>query len=131
MDLFYLLKENFKNLLFDWLITGRSFNNLSCLSSCSSSQRWKFRRICSNNLWGIESDLAYTKVLGVVSQYILWCLSLWYPLNSSMFSSSKHNLRSLRRVAISSSLLNFGMFSHSTILISWFSHFISKTGGFG
>ena len=25
MDLFYLLKENFKNLLFDLLITGRSF----------------------------------------------------------------------------------------------------------
>ena len=29
MDLFYLLKENFKNLLFDLLIMGRSFENLS------------------------------------------------------------------------------------------------------
>ena len=29
MDLLYLLKENFKNLLFDLLITGRSFENLS------------------------------------------------------------------------------------------------------
>ena len=35
MDLLYLLKENFKNLLFDLLITGRSFENLSYLSSCS------------------------------------------------------------------------------------------------
>ena len=31
MDLFYLLKENFKNLLFDLLITGSSFENLSYL----------------------------------------------------------------------------------------------------
>ena len=35
MDLLYLLKENFKNLLFDLLIIGRSFENLSYLSSCS------------------------------------------------------------------------------------------------
>ena len=42
-DLFYLLKENFKNLLFDSLIMGRSFEKLSYLSSCSLSQRWRFR----------------------------------------------------------------------------------------
>ena len=28
MDLLYLLKENFKNSLFDLLITGKSFENL-------------------------------------------------------------------------------------------------------
>ena len=39
IDLFYLLKENFKNLLFGLLITGRGFENLSYLSSCSFSQR--------------------------------------------------------------------------------------------
>ena len=38
MDLFYLSKENFKNLLFDSLIMGRSFNNLSYLSSWLLSQ---------------------------------------------------------------------------------------------
>ena len=66
MDLFYLLKGNFKNLLFDLLITVRSFENLSYLSSCSMSQRFRL-----NVIWGIELDLAYTKVSGVASQYIL------------------------------------------------------------
>ena len=69
MDLFYLLKGNFKNILFDLLITVRSFENLSHLSSCLLSQR--FRRVRLNVIWGIESDLAYTKVSGVASQYIL------------------------------------------------------------
>ena len=32
---------------------------------------------------------------------------------------------------MSSSILKFGMFAHSTTLISQFAHFISKTGGFG
>ena len=70
MDLFYLLKKSFKNLLFYSLITGRSFKNLSYLSSRSLSQSWRIRRIRSNVLRGIESDLAYTKVSGIVPQYI-------------------------------------------------------------
>ena len=70
-----------KNLLFDLLIMARSFKNLSYLSSCSLSQR-RFRRIRSNVLRGIESDLACTKVLGVVSQYILRFGSLWHPLGN-------------------------------------------------
>ena len=37
MDLLYLLNKNFKNLLFDLLITERSFENLSYLSSSSLS----------------------------------------------------------------------------------------------
>ena len=59
IDLPYVLKENIKNLLFD-LIPAGSFENLSCLSSCSLSQRWRFWRIRSNVLRGIGSDLAYT-----------------------------------------------------------------------
>ena len=39
MDLFYLLKENSKNLLLDLLIPGKSFNKLSYLSSCLLLQR--------------------------------------------------------------------------------------------
>ena len=35
MDLFYMLKENFKNLLFDILITEKIFENWYYLSSCS------------------------------------------------------------------------------------------------
>ena len=137
MDFFYLLKENFKNLLFDLLITGRSFENLSYLWSCPLSQWWRFRRIRSNVLRNIESGLAYTKVSRVASQYILRSGSFWHSLSSSMLknkqifslvisklmsvfslwlykfvlpkiiltnTSSKNNLRSLRRVTISSSV---------------------------
>ena len=42
MDLLNLLKENFKDLLSDLLITRRSFENLSYLSSCSLSQRLRY-----------------------------------------------------------------------------------------
>ena len=35
MYLLYLMKENFKNLLFGLLIIERSFENLSYLASCS------------------------------------------------------------------------------------------------
>ena len=67
MDLLYLLDENFKNLLFDLLITGKIVKNLSYLSSCWFSQRRRFRKICSNVVRDIESDLAYMKILGVVA----------------------------------------------------------------
>ena len=88
-DLFCLLKKNFKNLLTDLLITGRSFEILSYLSSCSLSQRWRFLRIRSNIFRNIEPDLAYTKVSGVASQYILWSESLWHPLSSSMLENKR------------------------------------------
>ena len=35
------------------------------------------------------TDLAYTKVLGVASQYILWRGSLWYALRSSMLKNKR------------------------------------------
>ena len=89
IDSLYLLKENFKNLLFDFLITGRSFKSLSYLSSCSLWQRWRFWRILSNVLRDIESDLPYTKVSGVTSQYILWSGSLWYPVRSSTLKNRR------------------------------------------
>ena len=72
------IEKELKNLLFGLLIRGRSFENLFYLSSCSSSKRRKFRRICSNVLRGIESDLAYTKVYGVASHYILRSGGLWH-----------------------------------------------------
>ena len=89
MVLLYLLKENFKNILFNLLITGRIFKNLSYLWSRLLSQRWRFWRICSNVWPGIESDLAYTKVSLVASQYILWSGSLWYPVRSSMLKNKQ------------------------------------------
>ena len=69
MDLFYLLKKNFKNLLFDSLITGIGFENLCYVSSCSLPERWRFGRICSNVLPGIQSDFAYTKVCLRISKF--------------------------------------------------------------
>ena len=84
MDSFYLLNKNFKNLLFGSLITGRSFENLCYLSSCSLSQRRRFRRIRTNVLRGIESDLPYTKVSVVVFQYIIRSRSLWHPPTFSL-----------------------------------------------
>ena len=89
MDLFYLLKENFKNLQFDLLITGRDFENLSYLSSCSFSQRSRFRRIRSNVLRGIGLTLAYTKKSVFASQYILWSGTLWHLLNNGMLENQR------------------------------------------
>ena len=62
-------KKNLKDLLFDILITERSFENFSYLSSCSFSWR---RGIPFNVLRGIESDRAHTKVSVVTSEYIFW-----------------------------------------------------------
>ena len=84
MDMFYLLKEIFKDLLSDLLITGWTFKNSSYLSSCLLPQRWRFQRIRSNKLQGIDSDLAYTKVSEFVSRCIFQSGSLWHPLSSSM-----------------------------------------------
>ena len=89
MDLFYHLKENFKNFLFDSIIMGKSFENLSYLSSCLLSQRWKFRGIRSKALRGIESDLAYKRLSGAVSQFILWSGSLWHPLSITMLTNKR------------------------------------------
>ena len=50
MDLFYLLKENFKSLLYNSLITVKHFDKFSYLS-----------RIRLHISGSIESNLAYTK----------------------------------------------------------------------
>ena len=63
---------------------------MSCLSSCSLSQRWRFQTMRSSVLQRIESDesdFAYIKVLGVVFQYNLWSGSLLYPLCWSMLKN--------------------------------------------
>ena len=89
MYLLYLLKENFKKLLFDLLITGKSSENSFYLSSCSLSQRWTFWRIRPNVLQGIEEAFAYTKVSRVVSQYILWSGGLCCPVKNSMLKNKR------------------------------------------
>ena len=89
VDLLFLLKENFKNLLFDSLIKRRSSENLSYLSSWLLWRRWRFRRICSNVLGGIESNFASTKVLRVFNQYILRSRNLWHSLSSSILKNKQ------------------------------------------
>ena len=67
MDLLYLLKENFKNLLFDLLIIGRSFGNSSYLSSYHKDEDSE------------EYVRTYYETLNqsLLRQYILWSGSLW------------------------------------------------------
>ena len=67
MDLLYLLKDTFVLFIKLLFIT-----------------KIKILKNTSNVLWGIKSGLAYTKVSGVASKYILWSGSLWYPVRSSM-----------------------------------------------
>ena len=64
MYLFYLLEENFKNLLFNSLITERSFENLYYLSSYSLSQRRRFRRIRSDVYEALNRTLLKQKFWG-------------------------------------------------------------------
>ena len=104
MDSFYLLKENFKNLLFDCLITGKNCENLSYLSSYLLSERWSFQRIHLNVLRDIESDLAYTKVSGVICQFILRSGSLWPPLSISV-----HKIKRLFSLVISKLMSAFSL----------------------
>ena len=160
MDLLYLLKENFKNSLFDLLITGKSFENLCYLSSCSISQSWRLSRTLQRITRRWITPCSHKSIV-VTLQYILWSGSLWYPVRSSMLKNkrifslvisalmpvfstvqldvaknhinlnvAKKNSRTLRGVTKSSSALNFEMFAHSTTLISRFSHFICRAGGF-
>ena len=69
MDLLYLLKENFKNLLFDLLIIGRSFENLSYLSSCSLHKDEDSEEYAQTYYEALNQKL--------ITQYILWSGSLW------------------------------------------------------
>ena len=142
-----LLKENFKNLLFDLLITGKSFKNLSYLSSTrhwirpslhKSSEVVSQYIIRSWSLWHPRSNSMlkinrfFSLVLSkLMSAFSVWLYNLVKPKIISTNTSSKTNSRSLRGITILSSLLNFGMFAHSKTLISRFANFISKTGGLG
>ena len=49
----------------------------------------KLERLTRPCLLRPYSDLAYTKVLEVASQYILLSGSLWYPLRSSMIKNKR------------------------------------------
>ena len=97
-DGFVLPVDNFKNLLFGLLIMDRSFQNWPYLSSTSLSQRWRFRRLCSNVYRNIESNLVYTKVSGVASQNILWSGSLWHPLSSILLEKKRSFLLEISKL---------------------------------
>ena len=71
-----LFVPNFKNLLFNSLITGWSLENLPYLSSCSLSPWCRFWRILSNVSRGIKSDITCTNVSGA-SPNTFYCLETY------------------------------------------------------
>ena len=89
------------------------------------------------SLWHLlnGSMLKCKRIFSLVISKLMFAFSLWlYNLMQPtiiLTNTSKNNSRSLSAVTILSSLLNFGMFAFSATLILRFSHFISKTGGFG
>ena len=64
MDLFYLLKDNFKNLLFDLFIMDRIFENLSYLPSTSLSQRWRTENYAQTYIETLNQTLFTQKYQG-------------------------------------------------------------------
>ena len=90
----------------------------------------------SGSLWyQVRSSMLKSKwiLLVVISKLIpvISTVHLDVAKNHINENVAKNNSRSQRGVAKSSNALNFGIISHSTILIQQLSHIISKTGGFG
>ena len=63
-----------------------------------------------------------------MSAFSLWLYNLVLPKIKSANTPTKHGSNSLREATVSSNVLNFRMFAHSTTFISQFDNF--KTGGF-
>ena len=78
INFFYLLKMNFRNLLFDSFNHETYFREFDLFIKLFVVKSLRFQRI------NCKSDLAYIKALGINCQYILWSGSLWHPLNSSI-----------------------------------------------
>ena len=84
----WICSTSWKGILKISYLTHRSRKRALKICSCSLSQRWRFRRVCSKVLEVIESDLAYTSI-GVVSHYMLRSVSLWQPLRHSMLKNNR------------------------------------------
>ena len=90
MNLSYLLKENFKNLLLDLLITRRSFENFSY--QVVRCRRDEDSEEYAGTYYEALNQTLLTqkhKSIGVASQYILRSGSSWHRLNSSMLKNRR------------------------------------------
>ena len=83
----WISSTSWKGILKISYLTHQSRKGALKICSCSLSQRWRFQRVCSKVLGGIESDLAYTSI-GVLSHYMLRSVSLWQPLRHSMLKNN-------------------------------------------
>ena len=90
MDFFSLLKVNFKYLLFNSVITKRSFENCSYLSSCLLPQWRIFRRIL---YWSValNQTLILQKYWGTSSN-LFYGLEAYSPLLSKSMPKNKRNV---------------------------------------
>ena len=85
LDLFYLLKRNFKNLLFDSLFMQRSFENLQLFVVTKMEiPKNTLKRIMRHSI-----RPCLHKYRGFVSQYMLRSVSLWQPLTNSMLKNKR------------------------------------------
>ena len=91
MDLLYLLKEDFKNLLFDLLIIGRRLGNLSYLSSCllhKDEDSEEYARTYSQALNQTLFTLVFLVFLKI-QWFFLECSSLAYTIFRFLVKSYK------------------------------------------
>ena len=150
--------KNFKNILFESLITRRTsrifliYRVVRCHKDGDSEEYvrtyyealnhtlYRGRGSSPNTFHGLQAmestKLKNNQIFSLVvsklmSAFYLWLYNLVQPTIISTNTLSKNSSRSLRGVTILCSLLNFPVFARSTTSISRVSHFISKTGGFG
>ena len=81
MDMLYLLKENFKNLLFYLLIIGTSFKNLSYLSGCSLHKDEDSEEYARAYYEALNQTLLH-------HPFMAWKL-MAYPVRSSILENSE------------------------------------------
>ena len=81
MDLLYLLKENFRHLVFNLLITGRA----SRICLIYQVVFYHKDEDSVEYIWTYYEALDQT----LLTQYILWSGSLWYAVRSSMLKNKR------------------------------------------
>ena len=89
MDLLYLLKDNFKNLLFNLLITGRSFEKCLIYQVVRNHKDHDSGEYIRTYYEALNQTLLTPKCRGTASQYILWSRGLCYPVRSSMLKNKR------------------------------------------
>ena len=87
MDLLYLLKGNIKNLLFNLLTTGRSFEKCLIYQVVRNHKDHDSGEYIRTYYEALNQTFLTQKRRGTASQYILWSRRLCYPVRSSMLKN--------------------------------------------